>query len=91
MVPVKRGSTTYLRCPRCGYEEKVTKKDRKSFIEKSVVNEDMPEGNLRVGSTRIWRPQHDTSIPPNLLTTLIIRLTLMQLAFNYFTQVFKAK
>ncbi|MFP3194773.1 MAG: zf-TFIIB domain-containing protein [Caldivirga sp.] len=39
MVPVKKGGTTYLRCPKCGYEEKVAKKDRKSFVEKSVVNE----------------------------------------------------
>ncbi|ABW01622.1 zf-TFIIB domain-containing protein [Caldivirga maquilingensis] len=40
MVPVKKGNATYLKCPKCGYEEKVNKKDRKSFVERSVVEED---------------------------------------------------
>lgn len=40
MIPEKKGNTMYLKCPKCGYEERVTKKDRKSFIEKSVVEED---------------------------------------------------
>ncbi len=40
MVIVRRGNSTYFKCPKCGYEEKVTKKDRKALVSRETIGED---------------------------------------------------
>ncbi len=37
MVPVKREDKVYLRCQRCGYEEELSTKDAKSYVDKKSV------------------------------------------------------
>lgn len=37
MVPVKKDGKEYLRCTRCGYEMKLTKKERKDFTVKEEI------------------------------------------------------
>jgi DNA-directed RNA polymerase subunit M len=37
MVPVKKDGKDYLRCTKCGYEMKMTKKERKEFQVKEQI------------------------------------------------------
>lgn len=40
MVPVRKGNVVYLKCRKCGYEERLSKKEKASFVEKSVIEEE---------------------------------------------------
>jgi len=44
MVPVKKDGTTVLKCPKCGYEVKLTEKAREEYRQRSEVSEEKKRG-----------------------------------------------
>ncbi len=44
MVPVKKDGQTVLRCPKCGYEVRLTERDKKAYSVKTTVSEDKKRG-----------------------------------------------
>ncbi|MEZ0248778.1 MAG: DNA-directed RNA polymerase [Thermoproteus sp.] len=44
MVPVRKDGQIVLRCPKCGYEAKLTERDKKAYSVKTTVSEDKKRG-----------------------------------------------
>jgi DNA-directed RNA polymerase subunit M len=44
MVPQKKDGTTVLKCPKCGYEIKLTEKAKEAYRQKSEVTEEKRRG-----------------------------------------------
>lgn len=44
MVPVKKDGTTVLKCPKCGYEVKLTEKAKEGYRQRSEVSEEKKRG-----------------------------------------------
>ncbi|MFP3193349.1 MAG: DNA-directed RNA polymerase [Thermoproteus sp.] len=44
MVPVKKDGQTVLKCPKCGYEVRLTERDKRAYSVKTAVSEDKKRG-----------------------------------------------
>jgi DNA-directed RNA polymerase subunit M len=44
MVPVRKDGQTVLKCPKCGYEVRLTDRDRRAYSVKTAVSEDKKRG-----------------------------------------------
>jgi len=44
MVPVRKDGQTVLKCPKCGYEVRLTERDRRAYSVKTTVSEDKKRG-----------------------------------------------
>ena len=44
LMPVKKGDSTVLRCPRCGYEESVSEAVRREYRGRTNVSEEKKRG-----------------------------------------------
>lgn len=44
MIPVKKDGRTVLRCPKCGYEVKLTEKDKRAYSVKTEISDDKRRG-----------------------------------------------
>lgn len=44
MVPVKKDGHTVLRCPKCGYEVRLTERDKRDYSVKTEVSEEKKRG-----------------------------------------------
>lgn len=53
MVPQKKNNTTVLKCPKCGYEVKLTEKAKEAYRQKSEVAEEKKRGVMVAEEKRI--------------------------------------
>ncbi|MCC6031900.1 MAG: DNA-directed RNA polymerase [Pyrobaculum sp.] len=53
MVPQKKDGTTVLKCPKCGYEIKLTEKTKEAYRQKSEVAEEKRRGVMVAGERKV--------------------------------------
>jgi DNA-directed RNA polymerase subunit M len=53
MVPQKKDGTTVLRCPKCGYEIKLTEKVKEAYRQRSEVAEEKRRGVMVAEERRV--------------------------------------
>ncbi len=51
MVPVKKDGHVVLRCPKCGYEVRLTERDKREYSVKTTVSEDKKRGVMTATET----------------------------------------
>lgn len=56
MTPRKKNGTIILKCPKCGYEVKVTQRVREAYRHKSEISEEKKRG---VMVAEEWRQEYD--------------------------------
>lgn len=44
LVPVKKDGRTVLKCPKCGYEVKLTERDKKAYSAKTTISDEKKRG-----------------------------------------------
>ncbi|AFA38310.1 DNA-directed RNA polymerase [Pyrobaculum sp.] len=59
MVPYKKDSVTVLKCPKCGYEVKLTEKARDAYRQRAEVSEEKKRGIMIAEEKRMEYDQEE--------------------------------
>ena len=59
LMPQKKDESTVLRCPRCGYELKLTEKVKEAYRQRSEIAEDRKRGVIVAKERRVEYDQEE--------------------------------